>query len=375
MTVVAPKAPGALGVAAQPQAMLAYLQALGEWVTERRAELDAIDQAMLTAGRSQELTPDMTLSMALWQAVKTRQDLILTTWDSGRVGPTELDRLSALIWGGLDTGLDTGAYKGMAMSLPEACRLSDALTGQLRTKLQLEPDAEQVAVRIRDLRAQLERLRDQVALEPPDSRPTAEAKVGVLVQRTAELVDKSARGGDVGGLLGPLEAQAATFERDLIVNGALRRQNQDKVDRVRQTISTLTAREVALKALVAGAVTQVSPAPKYAVPDVAALGPIPATGTALDEYAARLDKVDEAMTFVQRAYTDAMNQHAAAVGLHEALQAKTQALGMANDADLAKLSGHIGEFLRRKPTPITVTQQLLTAYQSYLDWLTTEARP
>ena len=40
--------------------------------------------------------------MALWKAVADRYDLLVATWDSGRVGPTELERLSTLVWGRLD---------------------------------------------------------------------------------------------------------------------------------------------------------------------------------------------------------------------------------------------------------------------------------
>ena len=61
---------------------------------------------------------------------------------------------------------------GLAVSLPEACRLSDALAGQLRTKLALAPGADAAAARISELRAQLERIRDQVGLEPALTRAT-----------------------------------------------------------------------------------------------------------------------------------------------------------------------------------------------------------
>ncbi|MEZ5088753.1 MAG: hypothetical protein R2719_02970 [Micropruina sp.] len=67
------------------------------------AELAAIDAEIL-GRRLDALTSDLQLSLALWQAVKSRNDLLLVTWDSGRVGQAECARLSSLIWGRLDTG-------------------------------------------------------------------------------------------------------------------------------------------------------------------------------------------------------------------------------------------------------------------------------
>ena len=72
-------------------------------------------------------------------------------------------------------GTTSGA---LAVSLPEACRLSDALAGQLRQRLSLDPAADANAARVKDLRAALDRLRDQVALEPDSSRPRAQQHLG-----------------------------------------------------------------------------------------------------------------------------------------------------------------------------------------------------
>ena len=91
-------------------------------------------------------TGDLLLSMALWKAVADRHDLLVATWDSGRVGQTEL---RAALHPGLgparrhpgtrrlgaahrDVPSSSGA---LAVSLPEACRLSDALAASLRARL------------------------------------------------------------------------------------------------------------------------------------------------------------------------------------------------------------------------------------------------
>ena len=210
----APAPPGRIGSQVPAQDLLAYLDALGNWRDRRRAELDELDQAALQSPDAEVLSADVVLSMAVWKAVSDRYDLLLVTWDSGRVGPTESERLSMLIWGGLNTGAGTGS---LAVSLPEACTLSDALAASLRARLALDPGDADLAARLRQLRAQVERIRDLVHREPAVSRDQATATLGELDRRVTELADRAKRGADIGGLLGPLELDAARNERDLIV--------------------------------------------------------------------------------------------------------------------------------------------------------------
>ena len=82
---------------------LRYLEALGTWRDRRKVELDQLDQAALAASEPSGFTEDLLLSMVLWKAVADRLDLLVATWDSGRVGQTELERLTTLVWGRLDT--------------------------------------------------------------------------------------------------------------------------------------------------------------------------------------------------------------------------------------------------------------------------------
>src|SRR5690606_8164415 len=162
----APQAPGSLGQPVDVLAMRRYLDQLHTWLQLRRAELDEIDQAV-QAAKEDSLTGDIMLSMMLWKAVEDREQLLLATWDSGRVGVTERERLSSLVWGRMDTTLDPSLIgkstvsnqlgSGLTVSLPEACRLSDALVQQLRMRLALDPAADEHARHIKDLRAQMER--------------------------------------------------------------------------------------------------------------------------------------------------------------------------------------------------------------------------
>lgn len=103
-TAVAPPPPGRIGSSIPAQELLLFLDALGQWRDRRRAELDELDQAALHAADADALSGDVVLAMAVWKAVSDRYELILLTWDSGRVGATETERISTLIWGGLDTG-------------------------------------------------------------------------------------------------------------------------------------------------------------------------------------------------------------------------------------------------------------------------------
>lgn len=366
--VSAPVAPGKLGVAVQPPAMLSYLGALDAWIAGRRSELSGLDAEILANPAHSALTSDMALSLALWQAVKNRYDLLLVTWDSGRVGPAECERLSSLIWGRLDTSTDAKALGGMAVSLPEACRLSDALVAQLRTRLNLDPAAEQQVGRLRDLRAQMERIRDQIRTEPPTSVPAAQQQVAQLAARVDDLGARRERGGDIGGMLGPLEIDAARYERDLIVGAAQRRESRDILATARALVDQLAAREQALHQLVAKAIATVYPAPKYAVPDLAALGPLPNTKQGLQQHLQRLDQVSRAMQLVQDAYGQALAERDQLIALVDALAAKATILGLADDTDFQTLSDLTRRLLSRTPAPIAVVRQVVSAIQAQLDW-------
>lgn len=372
---VSPAAPGQLGVAARPADLLAYLGRLDAWLGGRRAELDALDEQIVSSGRQAELTQDMALALALWQAAKTRQNLLLATWDSGRVGQQELERLSALIWGRLDTaGSEVAQLQSMSVSLPEAGRLCDALVAQLRTRLDTDPNAEQQQIRLRDLRAQLERIRDQVKLEPPALAPAAQAKLAALAARTTDLGEKRTRGGDIGGLLGTLEIDAARLERDLIVGAAQRREARDLLTRAREQLAEASAREQAVRALATQVSASVWPAPDTVLPSVAGLGPVPNTRTALVGYVDGLARVDAQLTDAHAALASALTQRDAAASLLVALQAKADGLGHAADAHLQEIAAAAASVLAGSPVVLPVVQQLLSAFSAQLDYLSGSRR-
>ena len=308
--------------------------------------------------------------MALWKAASDRHQLLVATWDGGRVGPTERERLSVLVHGHLQDGGGGGA--GLALSLPEACRLSDALAGQLRTRLALDPAADAHARRVAELRVALDRLRDQVALEPDASRPGAQRTLDALTARTEQVAERARRGGDVGGLLGPLENDAARFERDLIVGGAQRRAARERMALATERLSGLEARQGALAQLARRAVRAVSPAPRHAVPDVSALGPVPSSEDGLTAYLARLDRVDAAMTLAQNRYAAAVAERDELVARLDGYAAKAAAVGVGHLPDVVEAERTAREVLAREPAPIPVAHQLVEAFQAWVDWSAAE---
>jgi hypothetical protein len=361
--VTAPVAPGRMGQALDPMAAQVYIDELGRWRDGRRRELDELDKAALQAATGSSATGDILLSMALWKAVSDRYELLLATWNSGRVGATELTRMSTLIWG----RLDASTASGLSVSLPEACRLSDALLSQLRVKLGLDPSGMEITERIRQLRAQMERIREQIDLEPAGAaQQQAALEQSRLARRLKELADKASRGGDVAGMLARMEIDAATFERDLIVNGARRRDAAALVQRAREQRADLEAREAALRSIVEECVRRVDPAPRYAVPDTAALGPVPNTLDQLENYLRRLDQVSRAMTIAQTAYAKALQDHEELASRLEAYRAKATATGVADVPDVAQAYELARHALDQRPSRVVLADQLVTVYQTYL---------
>jgi hypothetical protein len=374
----APTAPGRLGEAIAQLDAVRYLEALAGWRDQRKAELDLLDEAALQAPDQAAYTSDMLLSMALWKAVADRYDLLVATWDSGRVGQAELERLSTLVWGRLDAtrhlsaasagGASPNANGALAVSLPEACRLSDALAASLRARLGVVASEADIASRLRQLRVAVERVRDLVDREPASAHDAAEATLAKLDTRVSDTMARAQRGADTGGLIGPLETDVARAERDLIVSAANRRADAHDAARARALRSELAARGDALRDLATRCVAEVSPAPRFAVPDVAALGGVPNDPVAVDAYLVRLDAVGRAMTMAQDAYATALSERDELRGRLEGYAAKAAALGVTGPGanDLGDLERRTTEVLDARPADLTRARALLAAYQAYL---------
>lgn len=365
-TAIAPPPPGRIGSSIPAKELLSFLDALGQWRDRRRAELDELDQAALHSADADALSSDVVLAMAVWKAVSDRYELILLTWDSGRVGPTETERISTLIWGGLDTGDASGS---LAVSLPEACTLSDALASTLRAKLQLAPGDAELAARLRQLRAQVERISELVAREPAVNRNEAMANHHDLDRRVTDLTERAKRGADIGGLIGPLEIDAAHTERDLIVGGATRRERAADVARAREVRTELEAQGQAVRALADRCVAGVTPAPRLGVPDVTALGPVPNTPAELEKYLTKLDAVRRALGQAQSAYGAALERRDELAARLDAYKVKAGSLARTSGTteDLAELYRRGREVIDAEPVNVVRLGALVAAYQTYLD--------
>jgi hypothetical protein len=352
--------------------MLTYLDQLGEWLGQRRAELDRLDQALADRPDPATGTGDLVVALSVWQAIQRRYQELTRCWDSGRVGPVQLRQLSQLIWSRLDDAsapagpLPTAASaQGLSVNLPEACRLSDALTAQLTAQLSLTALDGQASLRLSGLRAQVERLRQQVELEPVDLRPDWRSQVDQVAGATAELTAAAGRGGDIGGRLGPLEIQAARLERDLIVGNARRRRVAQRTAQVEDLRERLSQRETKLDALVEQVRERVRPTPKYAVPHLDALGPPPTDEAELERYGARLEMVAQAMDLVERANRAALDDWSAAGAELARLRLRGRAMAEP-DPQLASLADQAEALLSRQPTPMAVLRPMLDAYAAAL---------
>jgi hypothetical protein len=153
------------------------------------------------------------------------------------------------------------------------------------------------------------------------------------------------------------------------------------VTRARQLRGELEARGAAIRDLAAQCVATVNPAPKLAVPDVAALGPVPQTVAEVDAYLARLATVSRALNLAHGAYATAMDERSELRGRLEAYAIKaarvagTGTLSGAGagdaDDDLGELFRRAEDALRAEPTDMVRARALVAAHQAYLASRTT----
>ncbi len=134
----------------------------------------------------------------------------------------------------------------------------------------------------------------------------------------------------------------------------------------RRRRALLLDHEARLRTLVERCVQTVDPAPRMAVPDVAALGPVPNTLEALEAYLLRLDRVERALAVLERAYGDALARHAELAARLAAYHAKATATGAAQQPDVARAHDLAREALARRPTQMAIAEQLVLLYQAYL---------
>lgn len=366
----APAAPGRLGSAATTAELRDYLDRLGRWRDGRRHELDRLDEAAQAADDPDSHSGDVTLSMALWQAVSDRYDRLVRWWDSGRADAVARERMSQLIWGRLDADSSTagGLPGGFGVSLADACRLSDALASQLKARLSFDPRAAESALRVKRLRSAMYRLR-ALAEQEPDSVD----QVRALTSRVDDLGTAASQGADVSGPLTALESVVARFERDLIVSTAKRRQ-QDRdrdreaaelvEDRVRamNEAQALERRQHQLLSLVDECVRRVVPAPRLAVPEPETLGPVPGSRADVDEYLGKLAEVARAMDHVEAMYSAPLAECRELAGRLGGFHVMATRTGQAEDPRVQQTWEHARDAVRAVPCELDTARALVSEY-------------
>jgi hypothetical protein len=151
------------------------------------------------------------------------------------------------------------------------------------------------------------------------------------------------------------------------------------VTRARQLRGELEARGAAIRDLAALCVATVNPAPKLAVPDVAALGPVPQSAAEVGVYLARMARVSRAMNQAHGAYSTALDELSELRGRLEAYAIKAARVvdslpatgpGEAKD-DLGELFRRADDALKARPADIARARALVAAHQAYLASLPT----
>jgi hypothetical protein len=224
--------------------------------------------------------------MSLWQAVDDRYRELLKLWDDGRVDGIGRDQLSQLVWGRLASG-------GLGVNVVEATRLSDALAGAAAGPAVFDPAPPSPAPRWRRC------ARASSASASSSSRsPTWAPQVETLATRVERhrRPRPSRRGRHRRA--DRLETDAARAERDLVVTTARRRNlargwsrspqpGRRPVRAENEVSGALPPRGRRPRPRRADVVRQVPDAPRFAVPDVEALGPVPADRAGLDAFLRR----------------------------------------------------------------------------------------
>ena len=118
-----PLAPGSLTAPAPPVEVLHFLDALGHWRDDLQAALRSLDRRAQASAIAGSYTADLELALSLWESIDRRTTDLVTAWDSGRVGRTELAHLAELMWGRLPDALGNPS----AFTLGEATTLAAAL--------------------------------------------------------------------------------------------------------------------------------------------------------------------------------------------------------------------------------------------------------
>jgi hypothetical protein len=304
--------------------------------------------------------------MSLWQSIAARRDELLTTWDSGRVGPDELSKLAVLMWGRLPDPLGAAS----AFTLTEAGTLAAALTDRLTAALSTDAVAGSgVAATITAVRAAIARGRAQA-----DVLGMARSRIDAIESQ----LDGALAGKDrdrITTTVTALDAEISIIERDLIKEAGLRTGTAHLLASLRAHYAQLETRAPSVEALAERCRSRITGAPNVDVPKVGELGPPPdATTTAataaewaaaraeLKHYAAGLDRCAIAMNDAERQYGAPLTARDDLRGLLGAYRNRVERSGLAEDVPLSDAYRAAHDVLWSAPCDLARAQDLVNRY-------------
>jgi hypothetical protein len=373
---VAPPPPSEPGDHPPTGAVNRYVSELARWRLRREHELRALDELTRAHDDRDALEHDLTHSMTLYHAIAQRHDLLLATWESGHTGEAgdpQLDEdqrgwVGQLVWGVLE--MPDGDAQALALPLPDALRLSDALAASLRGRIGADEDDIPMAERVQDAQAYLDGVRERVEEREGEPDEDLQQRLGALqegLDALRERDDDSALP-DLAGVIGAL----AAMDREVIVSRAS--SAHDRADREQAVAERdhLLARGEAVRALAEKVLNAVNPAPRLGIPDVEALGEVPQEeGPDLDAYVSNLERVARALEQAHSTYAAALAEYADLADRAERLASTLAGCGAPTSVDLAGMLTAAKECLHTRPADVRRAAALVAAQEAYLGELRT----
>jgi hypothetical protein len=362
-----PTAPGSLTAPAGPGGVERYMDEARRWRDDLKIILGSLDRRAQTSSAPDAFVGDLTLALSLSESIDRRTDELTRVWGGGRVGDKELAQIAQLIWGRLPDPLGNPS----AFSLSEATTLAAALEARLAARLDADTIAGSGAAdRIGPLRETLSRCHDLAATL---GRHSGESET--LTEQIDSALSDSGAPATLGKEVGRIADAAELLERDLIKETSLRTSVARDAAMLATRTAELTATQADVGATAALCREKILHPPRLAVPDLAALGPLPpipagpdAPGTwgtahaALRAYSARLDRAAAALAEARRRYAGPLAERAELRGLAEAYQAKAGASGLAEDHTLDARFAALRTVLWQAPCDLDAARPLVSTY-------------
>jgi hypothetical protein len=364
--VVAPLPPAEPGMLPADETTDRYLSDLASWRLRREHELRALDELTRTHDDRDALNADVTASMTLFHAIAQRHDLLLATWQDAQDGEGEREWVAQLIWGVLEP--PDGDAEALALPLPDALRLSDALAASLRARVDVDEDAS-AAERMSSLEDDAARLREDLTARGEAAPEDLGERLGQVEADLGQARQDGASLSDVGRL----ESRLAAVDRELIVSAASHAHAHADREQAEQERAHLVARGEAVRSLAERVLNTLQPAPKLGIPDVTALGEVPDGEDELAAYVGNLERVGRALDQAHATYAAALAHYADLADRAERLAKTLAGCGAPTSVDLSGMLTAAKESLHTRPADIQRASALIAAQEAYLAQLRPDA--